>query len=282
MGKTVTSPTMIEKHSLREKKKVNKPLLERNRRARINECLSQLKHLILTSLDKDLSIFTKMEKADVLDMTVQYLKANQVGIPKDSGAVSYRAGFNECANDLIRYIMNLEDIDRLAKVKLLSYLASSRMFTEPFKNSAASEQPRDPQPQFIPIAPSSMGSQSPVSTVPSPTHSNSPPHSTSPQIPYSPTAYSRLVVPVVPTSELSAFVLMPVPEQIVCSPGIEQTSRNPKVSSNPRVSPNPRVPANPTVSLNPTVPLKRIRPNPKSSVSDRLSKSGEEKLWRPW
>ena len=54
----------------------NKPLLERKRRARINDSLTDLKHLVLTSLNKDVSKFAKMEKVDILDMTVRYLKSN--------------------------------------------------------------------------------------------------------------------------------------------------------------------------------------------------------------
>lgn len=53
----------------------SKPLMERRRRARINESLNELKSLVLTSLNKDHSKFNKMEKADVLELTVSYLKS---------------------------------------------------------------------------------------------------------------------------------------------------------------------------------------------------------------
>ena len=49
--------------------------MERRRRARINESLNELKSLVLTSLNKDHSKFNKMEKADVLELTVNYLKS---------------------------------------------------------------------------------------------------------------------------------------------------------------------------------------------------------------
>uniref|UniRef100_A0A8C3S4A3 Hes family bHLH transcription factor 2 n=1 Tax=Chelydra serpentina TaxID=8475 RepID=A0A8C3S4A3_CHESE len=51
-----------------------KPLMEKRRRARINESLNQLKTLILPLIGKDNSRYSKLEKADILEMTVQFLK----------------------------------------------------------------------------------------------------------------------------------------------------------------------------------------------------------------
>uniref|UniRef100_A0A8V0ZG44 Hes family bHLH transcription factor 2 n=1 Tax=Gallus gallus TaxID=9031 RepID=A0A8V0ZG44_CHICK len=51
-----------------------KPLLEKRRRARINESLNQLKTLILPLVCKDSSRCSKLEKADILEMTVQFLR----------------------------------------------------------------------------------------------------------------------------------------------------------------------------------------------------------------
>ena len=48
--------------------------MERKRRARINDSLNELKSLVLTALNKDPSRYSKMEKADVLELTVNYLK----------------------------------------------------------------------------------------------------------------------------------------------------------------------------------------------------------------
>lgn len=53
--------------------------MERRRRARINESLTELKTLVLSSLNKDHSKFNKMEKADVLELTVNYLKTLTMG-----------------------------------------------------------------------------------------------------------------------------------------------------------------------------------------------------------
>ncbi|KAG8142431.1 hypothetical protein E2320_006344, partial [Naja naja] len=57
-----------------ELRKNLKPLMEKRRRARINCSLGQLKTLILPLVGKDNSCYSKLEKADILEMTVQFLK----------------------------------------------------------------------------------------------------------------------------------------------------------------------------------------------------------------
>uniref|UniRef100_A0A452QUK3 BHLH domain-containing protein n=1 Tax=Ursus americanus TaxID=9643 RepID=A0A452QUK3_URSAM len=51
-----------------------KPLLEKRRRARINASLRQLKGLILPLLGRESSHYSKLEKADILEMTVRFLQ----------------------------------------------------------------------------------------------------------------------------------------------------------------------------------------------------------------
>ncbi|NP_001185935.1 transcription factor HES-2 isoform 2 [Bos taurus] len=64
-----------------ELRKSLKPLLEKRRRARINESLSQLKGLILPLLGRESSRYSKLEKADILEMTVRFLQE----LPASSG-----------------------------------------------------------------------------------------------------------------------------------------------------------------------------------------------------
>ena len=54
-------------------RKSQKPIMEKKRRARINDCLNQLKALVLET-DSDRSRHSKLEKADILEMTVRYLQ----------------------------------------------------------------------------------------------------------------------------------------------------------------------------------------------------------------
>jgi len=60
-----------------ERRKAQKPRIEKLRRDRINGSLDEIKHLVLEALNKDSSRYSKMEKADILEMTVQFLKGAQ-------------------------------------------------------------------------------------------------------------------------------------------------------------------------------------------------------------
>uniref|UniRef100_A0A3B3XE19 BHLH domain-containing protein n=1 Tax=Poecilia mexicana TaxID=48701 RepID=A0A3B3XE19_9TELE len=72
-----------------------KPLLEKRRRARINDSLSHLKGLILPLVGKDNARYSKLEKADILEMTVRFLRDLPSSPVKDS-ADSYREGYKAC------------------------------------------------------------------------------------------------------------------------------------------------------------------------------------------
>eukprot|EP00071_Canis_lupus_P005949 XP_005620512.1 transcription factor HES-2 [Canis lupus familiaris] len=81
-----------------ELRKSLKPLLEKRRRARINASLRQLKGLILPLLGRESSHYSKLEKADILEMTVRFLRelpasyrAARTQAPSDGYGEGYRA-----------------------------------------------------------------------------------------------------------------------------------------------------------------------------------------------
>merc|ERR1712086_754336 len=55
-------------------RKVMKPLLERKGRARINKCLDEIKDLMVYALQSEGESVNKLEKADVLELTVNHLR----------------------------------------------------------------------------------------------------------------------------------------------------------------------------------------------------------------
>ncbi|XP_055903552.1 enhancer of split m3 protein [Eupeodes corollae] len=55
-------------------RKVMKPLLERKRRARINKCLDDLKDLMVECLTEEGEHVTRLEKADILELTVEHMR----------------------------------------------------------------------------------------------------------------------------------------------------------------------------------------------------------------
>ncbi|XP_045474367.1 transcription factor HES-2-like [Harmonia axyridis] len=78
MKSVITHTTAI----ISESRKIRKPLMEKKRRARINDSLETLKQILLDSktllkegsCKKGASRTAKLEKADILEMTVRYLQ----------------------------------------------------------------------------------------------------------------------------------------------------------------------------------------------------------------
>uniref|UniRef100_A0A3Q1GWG6 Hairy-related 9 n=1 Tax=Acanthochromis polyacanthus TaxID=80966 RepID=A0A3Q1GWG6_9TELE len=113
-----------------EHRKSSKPIMEKRRRARINESLGQLKTLILDALKKDSSRHSKLEKADILEMTVKHLRNLQrvqmsAALSADATVLSkYRAGFNECMNEVTRFLSTSEGVNTEVRSRLLNHLSS--------------------------------------------------------------------------------------------------------------------------------------------------------------
>ncbi|XP_048066157.1 transcription factor HES-2.2 [Megalobrama amblycephala] len=87
--------TVAMRKEANELRKTLKPLLEKKRRARINESLNRLKALILPLTGKDNCRYSKLEKADILEMTVRFLTDIQ-STPSKDGAVSFKEGYTTC------------------------------------------------------------------------------------------------------------------------------------------------------------------------------------------
>ncbi|EZA57426.1 hypothetical protein DMN91_008714 [Ooceraea biroi] len=108
-------------------KKVTKPLLERKRRARINHCLDQLKDLMVDAFEAEGENIGKLEKADILELTVRHLQKLQASRPtglsttitdadKASEENPWQFGFGLCATEACRFLSSLpgEVAERLA------------------------------------------------------------------------------------------------------------------------------------------------------------------------
>ncbi|XP_060854097.1 protein deadpan-like [Rhopalosiphum padi] len=133
-----------------ELRKNNKPIMEKKRRARINQCLNELKTLILDALKKDPARHTKLEKADILEMTVRHLQSlHRSGStsrtlapaacptvesslsPSSSTAAltavvvqKFQTGYQECAGEVNRFVDRLDGVDEDIKKRLMSHLDS--------------------------------------------------------------------------------------------------------------------------------------------------------------
>ncbi|CAF1087645.1 unnamed protein product [Adineta ricciae] len=107
-----------------------KPIMEKRRRERINRSLEELKNLILDNATTSNVRSHKLEKADILEMTVKHLRAvykhklASAAVVDPTIASKYRAGYGECANEIIRFLTTTPNADLELKTKLISHLST--------------------------------------------------------------------------------------------------------------------------------------------------------------
>eukprot|EP00094_Tigriopus_californicus_P008649 TCALIF_08337-PA protein Name:"Similar to HLHmbeta Enhancer of split mbeta protein (Drosophila melanogaster)" AED:0.02 eAED:0.02 QI:0/-1/0/1/-1/1/1/0/197 len=110
-------------------RKVMKPLLERKRRARINKCLDELKDLMVYAVQAEGESITKLEKADVLELTVQHLnklkRQQQLQANPALEGDRYRSGFTACANEVGRFLASVPGVNIHLGTSIMSHLGSA-------------------------------------------------------------------------------------------------------------------------------------------------------------
>ncbi|XP_061479769.1 hairy/enhancer-of-split related with YRPW motif protein 2 isoform X1 [Rhineura floridana] len=121
------SPTTTSQIMARKKRR---GIIEKRRRDRINNSLSELRRLVPTAFEKQGS--AKLEKAEILQMTVDHLKMLQATGGKgyfDAHALAMdfiSIGFRECLTEVARYLSSVEGLDTSdpLRVRLVSHLSS--------------------------------------------------------------------------------------------------------------------------------------------------------------
>ncbi|XP_058490985.1 transcription cofactor HES-6 [Solea solea] len=107
-------------------RKMRKPLVEKKRRARINESLQELRVLIA---DADLQ--SKMENAEVLEMTVKRVESILKNRDQEVTAVNreacerFAAGYIQCMHDVHTFVSSCPGIDPTEAAELLNHLLES-------------------------------------------------------------------------------------------------------------------------------------------------------------
>ncbi|XP_055375422.1 enhancer of split mdelta protein-like, partial [Condylostylus longicornis] len=132
--------TVIENHNgqlmskTQHYRKVTKPLLERKRRARMNHYLDELKNLIVETMEAQGEHITKLEKADILEMTVTYLKSksqfnssqnNINSIINQNNSINpekFRAGYTQAAYEVSKVFASVPGLDVDFGTKLMKHL----------------------------------------------------------------------------------------------------------------------------------------------------------------
>ncbi|XP_067011262.1 enhancer of split mbeta protein [Anabrus simplex] len=107
-------------------RKVMKPMLERKRRARINRCLDELKELMVSALQAEGENVSKLEKADILELTVRHLhklrRQQRLSANPVTDADRFRAGFTHCATEVSRCLAATPGVDVQLGTKLMTHL----------------------------------------------------------------------------------------------------------------------------------------------------------------
>lgn len=123
-------------------------MLERKRRARINRCLDELKDLMVTALAGDGENVAKLEKADILELTVRHLhklqRQQRLSANPVIDADRFRAGYTHCANEVSRCLAATPGVDVQLGTKLMTHLGhklNSMDKTAPLTIHVAAPQP---------------------------------------------------------------------------------------------------------------------------------------------
>merc|ERR1711973_554930 len=111
MGQQHQQPEPAPMSRTHQYRKVMKPLLERKRRARINKCLDEIKDILVESMQMEGESVTKLEKADVLELTLKHLqklKAQQRLVPAKRSpadvAVNFSQGYKACVTQVSQFL----------------------------------------------------------------------------------------------------------------------------------------------------------------------------------
>ncbi|XP_012710304.2 hairy/enhancer-of-split related with YRPW motif-like protein [Fundulus heteroclitus] len=151
-------------------RKKRRGIIEKRRRDRINHSLSELRRLVPSAFEKQGS--SKLEKAEILQMTVDHLKLLHAMGGKGyfdarALAVDYRTlGFRECVGEVVRYLSSLEgESPDPIGARLVSHLSHCASELDPLllqsPPASALHFPPWPWNSFPSIAPASPAPSSP-------------------------------------------------------------------------------------------------------------------------
>uniref|UniRef100_A0A4W5NWI7 Transcription cofactor HES-6 n=1 Tax=Hucho hucho TaxID=62062 RepID=A0A4W5NWI7_9TELE len=112
-------------------RKARKPLVEKKRRARINESLQELRTLLA---DTD----SKVENAEVLEMTVKKVehilkdRPQETDIMNREASERFAAGYIQCMHEVHMFVSNCPGIDATVAAELLNHLLECMPLNEDY------------------------------------------------------------------------------------------------------------------------------------------------------
>ncbi|KAG7318913.1 hypothetical protein KOW79_017387 [Hemibagrus wyckioides] len=116
MAPTITSALNISNEHLPLNNKLRKPMVEKMRRDRINSSIEQLKSLLAPEFLNQ-QPDSKLEKADILEMTVSFLRQKQ---QQQQHPAAANQGFSRCVHDIVHFLSK-EEVKTQSQRKLLNH-----------------------------------------------------------------------------------------------------------------------------------------------------------------
>ncbi|XP_055702988.1 protein hairy isoform X1 [Phlebotomus papatasi] len=285
-----------------DNRRSNKPIMEKRRRARINNCLNELKTLILDATKKDPARHSKLEKADILEKTVKHLQELQrqqmiLSQATDPSVLNkFKAGFTECANEVRRF----PDIEVGVKRRLLQHLSFciNGAKTDP-ESSAIASPNTTVQVHILPSPPSSPEQDAPQHHVTMTSNGYFLVNGSGNGIQLIPTKLANgniafMLPQTMPSNPVP--MLIPIPTRTASTSSAASNTSSNGVSRDSMTSPTYYAPLSPTNSYDaqdlkppsPT-PMTSRSPDPNNPVPLALvmrksydSPPEDDKLWRPW
>ncbi|XP_075439368.1 transcription factor HES-7.1-B-like [Ascaphus truei] len=103
-----------------------KPLVEKKRRERINTSLEKLRLLLAETLADEKLKNPKIEKAEILENTVQFLQSRMPvsGGGQEESWQDYQSGFQECLHKALLFVNSNREMDNTNKASLSHYFSS--------------------------------------------------------------------------------------------------------------------------------------------------------------
>ncbi|XP_077433308.1 transcription factor HES-7-like [Vanacampus margaritifer] len=130
----------------KSRKRILKPAVEKKRRDRINKSLAELRNLLLTNTADPRLQNPKIEKAEILDLTVEYLHkwtdGKKIINDASSGVVSLQpsgpprftiegAGFQQCVWQMANYMHKMPALQRAGLMEGLKHHAEKQRAKQP-------------------------------------------------------------------------------------------------------------------------------------------------------
>ncbi|XP_029437788.1 transcription factor HES-7.1-like [Rhinatrema bivittatum] len=117
-----------EEGACKNAKKFLKPLVEKRRRDRINQSLERLRILLLENLPNEKLRNPKVEKAEILESTVQFLIAQR---PSADPWRDHQAGYRGCLQRAVHFIQANPDIPLERRAVLMGSFSSCLSLCQP-------------------------------------------------------------------------------------------------------------------------------------------------------